>query len=153
MLFGLLVRGGPYCFLFPETSGWILSRGPRSFSSRLLCFVVLIRGSLIRTRGRALLPSRSLSSRKTRVLSVSFPRCSFSFSFSLFSSSLSLARALYARQKARVPFKRYNRVALWKLMHSIVDLCTIHMEYIGTLPVYEINFVHAPLASRPCNYQ
>lgn len=54
--------------------------------------------------------------------------------------------------KARA-FKRYNRVALWKLMHSIVDLCTIHVEYIGTHFVYEINFVHAPLASRPCNYQ
>lgn len=27
-------------------------------------------------------------------------------------------------------------------MHSIVDLCTIRVEYIGTLVVYEINFVH-----------
>lgn len=62
-------------------------------------------------------------------------------------------RARAATPKARA-FKR--RIIAWpfgSLMHSIVDLCTIHVQYIGTRSVYEINFVHAPLASRPCNYQ
>ena len=68
-------------------------------------------------------------------------------------SCLFLPTAVAARAPKARAFKRYNRVALWKLMHSIVDLCTIHVEYIGTHFVYEINFVHAPLASRSCNYQ
>ena len=40
-----------------------------------------------------------------------------------------------------------------KCIFSIVDLCTNHVEYIGTLDVYKINFVQGPLALRSCNYQ
>lgn len=72
-----------------------------------------------------------------------------------FSASISLSRAAHARQKAtRVPLKRLqSRGPLEANVDSIVDLCTICVERIGTLPEYEINFVHAPLVLRPCNYQ
>lgn len=71
-----------------------------------------------------------------------------------FFASISLSRAAHARQKARVPLKRLqSRGPLEANVDSIVDLCTICVERIGTLPEYEINFVHAPLVLRPCNYQ
>lgn len=99
----------------------------------------LIRGSLIRTRGR----EWAAKNRPVLFRGVESP---------ISPVSLHPAAVPAPAPKARA-FKRYNRVALWKLMHSIADLCTIRVEYIGTHSVYEINFVHAPLASRPCNYQ
>lgn len=96
----------------------------------------LIRGPLIRTRGRTF--------RFVFLYLVNLAHIVLAFLLSFF-LSLSFSLSLYA---ARAPkctriFKRYNRVALWKLMHSIVDLCTIRVEYIEILAVYEINFVHA----------
>lgn len=111
----------------------------------------LIRGSLIRARGREWTAKDRLvlfHGLEILVRSVSLP-----WSHSFHPHGYPRRFPFGARTPKARAFKRYNRVAFWKLMHSIVDLCTIHVEYIGTHPVYEINFVHAPLASRPCNYQ
>lgn len=123
--------GGPAASFFPPKLSYTNSSLRSTYPPVLFVVALrLIRGPLIRTRGRTF--------RSVFLYLVNLARIVLAFLLSLFLSHFSLR----APKCTRV-FKRYNRVALWKLMHSIVDLCTIHIEYIGTLAVYEINFVHA----------